>query len=99
VKRSTNRNKGRGRPPSGDELPEQDPIPPQAVGRSACFWCSCAKIQYPAAASSEQENVVAMGLRATLTQSDISTKLTIAEKAFSGSVRSDNFAFTMQQAT
>jgi hypothetical protein len=30
--------------------------------------------------------VVAMGLRATLAQSDISTKLTIAAKAFSGSV-------------
>jgi hypothetical protein len=40
-----------------------------------------------------------MGLRATLAQSDISTKLTIAPKPFSGSVRSDNFAFTMQRAT
>ena len=39
--------------------------------------------------------MVAMGLGATLAQSDISTKLTIAAKAFSGSVRSDNFAFTM----
>jgi len=58
-----------------------------------------AKIQYPAAASSEEEKMVAMGLGATLAQSDISTKLTIAAKAFSGSGRSDNFAFTMQRAT
>src|SRR5205809_716690 len=68
-------------------------------GRSACFWCSCVKLQYPAAATCEQEDVVAMGLRATLAQSDISMKLTITAKAFSGSVRSDNFAFTMQRAT
>jgi hypothetical protein len=44
------------------------------------FWCSRAKLQYPVAASSVQENVVAMGLRATLAQSDISTKLAIAAK-------------------
>jgi hypothetical protein len=41
---------------------------PNPGGRSACFWCSCAKLQYPATASSGQENVVELGLRATLAQ-------------------------------
>jgi hypothetical protein len=38
------------------------------------------KMEIEYAATSEQENVVAMGLRATRAQSDISTKLAIAAK-------------------
>jgi hypothetical protein len=80
MKRSTNRSKGNRAPPSGDELPKQDPIPPKPAADQPVFSWSYAKLQYPAAASSEQENVVAMGLRASLARSDISTKLAIAAK-------------------
>jgi hypothetical protein len=37
VKRSTNRNKATGRPPSGDELPEQDSIAPKPSADQPVF--------------------------------------------------------------
>ena len=55
-------------------------------------------VLHSAGASSEQENVVAMGLRATLAQSDISTKLTIAAKAFSGGPQTSTSKITLSVA-
>ena len=85
--RSPNRNKATGHSPSGDELPKQDPVPRKPAADQPVFGVPCAKLQYAAAATSGQDNAVAMALRAPLAQSDISTKLTIQAGSHAGQFR------------